>query len=74
MLSCMTFVFCSLLELAWVGYLSREELNVPKPVVAKLSPTGQQDDDSSIKLVQQDRYETNSLLPRSECLYYYISK
>uniref|UniRef100_A0A1I7X756 Ligand-gated ion channel 50 n=1 Tax=Heterorhabditis bacteriophora TaxID=37862 RepID=A0A1I7X756_HETBA len=25
MLSCMTFVFCSLLELAWVGYLSREE-------------------------------------------------
>ncbi|GMS89739.1 hypothetical protein PENTCL1PPCAC_11914 [Pristionchus entomophagus] len=25
MLSCMTFVFCSLLELAWVGYLSRDE-------------------------------------------------
>uniref|UniRef100_A0A0K0D2D5 Neur_chan_memb domain-containing protein n=1 Tax=Angiostrongylus cantonensis TaxID=6313 RepID=A0A0K0D2D5_ANGCA len=25
MLSCMTFVFCSLLELAWVGYLSRED-------------------------------------------------
>ncbi|KFD71178.1 hypothetical protein M514_04974 [Trichuris suis] len=24
MLSCMTFVFCSLLELAWVGYLSRK--------------------------------------------------
>ncbi|CAI4222225.1 unnamed protein product [Auanema sp. JU1783] len=30
MLSCMTFVFCSLLELAWVGYLSREdEDNIP---------------------------------------------
>uniref|UniRef100_A0A0N5BPR8 Ligand-gated ion channel 50 n=1 Tax=Strongyloides papillosus TaxID=174720 RepID=A0A0N5BPR8_STREA len=25
MLSCMTFVFCSLLELAWVGYLSKDE-------------------------------------------------
>lgn len=25
LLSCMTFVFCSLLELAWVGYLSREQ-------------------------------------------------
>ncbi|KAI6176475.1 hypothetical protein M3Y97_00802000 [Aphelenchoides bicaudatus] len=31
LLSCMTFVFCSLLELAWVGYLSRAE--------AKPSPT-----------------------------------
>uniref|UniRef100_A0A0N4ZEI1 Ligand-gated ion channel 50 n=1 Tax=Parastrongyloides trichosuri TaxID=131310 RepID=A0A0N4ZEI1_PARTI len=30
MLSCMTFVFCSLLELAWVGYLSKDEaLDVP---------------------------------------------
>ncbi|CAD5214386.1 unnamed protein product [Bursaphelenchus okinawaensis] len=25
LLSCMTFVFCSLLELAWVGYLSRQD-------------------------------------------------
>ncbi|RCN24116.1 hypothetical protein ANCCAN_30194 [Ancylostoma caninum] len=31
MLSCMTFVFCSLLELAWVGYLSREEEYSPPP-------------------------------------------
>ncbi|VDK87347.1 unnamed protein product [Litomosoides sigmodontis] len=46
MLSCMTFVFCSLLELAWVGYLSREELEVLKPVISKISPTGQQNDDS----------------------------
>ncbi|CAJ0580920.1 unnamed protein product, partial [Mesorhabditis spiculigera] len=30
MLSCMTFVFCSLLELAWVGYLSRDE-EAPPP-------------------------------------------
>ncbi|KAK6101476.1 Neurotransmitter-gated ion-channel ligand binding domain family protein [Brugia pahangi] len=63
MLSCMTFVFCSLLELAWVGYLSREELDPPKPVAAKVSPEVHQDDDS-IKLMHQDRYETNSLLPR----------
>ncbi|CAG9530072.1 unnamed protein product [Cercopithifilaria johnstoni] len=59
----MTFVFCSLLELAWVGYLSREELDALKPVIAKISPTVQQDDDS-IKLVYHHRYETNSLLPR----------
>ncbi|KAK6028541.1 Neurotransmitter-gated ion-channel transmembrane region [Ostertagia ostertagi] len=33
MLSCMTFVFCSLLELAWVGYLSREDEtpSTPRP-------------------------------------------
>lgn len=35
LLSCMTFVFCSLLELAWVGYLSRQDSdgspNVVKP-------------------------------------------
>ncbi|CAJ0599297.1 unnamed protein product [Cylicocyclus nassatus] len=32
MLSCMTFVFCSLLELAWVGFLSREEeFDTPPP-------------------------------------------
>lgn len=40
MLSCMTFVFCSLLELAWVGYLSREDgggggLASVAPVTAK---------------------------------------
>src|SRR6185295_17193140 len=29
MLSCMTFVFCSLLELAAVGYLSRENGSIP---------------------------------------------
>lgn len=34
MLSCMTFVFSSLLELAWVGYLSRDEEGAkPAPVV-----------------------------------------
>uniref|UniRef100_A0A914UYR2 Neurotransmitter-gated ion-channel transmembrane domain-containing protein n=1 Tax=Plectus sambesii TaxID=2011161 RepID=A0A914UYR2_9BILA len=35
MLSCMTFVFSSLLELAWVGYLSRDEdvAGKPAPVV-----------------------------------------
>uniref|UniRef100_A0A5S6QTY1 Neurotransmitter-gated ion-channel ligand-binding domain-containing protein n=1 Tax=Trichuris muris TaxID=70415 RepID=A0A5S6QTY1_TRIMR len=31
MLSCMTFVFCSLLELAWVGYLSRKSSKPPEP-------------------------------------------
>ncbi|VDO58010.1 unnamed protein product, partial [Haemonchus placei] len=31
MLSCMTFVFCSLLELAWVGYLSREDESPSTP-------------------------------------------
>ncbi|WKY00494.1 hypothetical protein Q1695_014941 [Nippostrongylus brasiliensis] len=31
MLSCMTFVFCSLLELAWVGYLSREDESSDAP-------------------------------------------
>ncbi|PAV66156.1 hypothetical protein WR25_20960 [Diploscapter pachys] len=30
MLSCMTFVFCSLLELAWIGYLSREDEHPPE--------------------------------------------
>uniref|UniRef100_A0A1I7ZYM6 Ligand-gated ion channel 50 n=1 Tax=Steinernema glaseri TaxID=37863 RepID=A0A1I7ZYM6_9BILA len=34
MLSCMTFVFCSLLELAWVGYLSREEEDIRRPMPA----------------------------------------
>lgn len=37
MLSCMTFVFCSLLELAWVGYLSREE-----EIVSRLPPPSSQ--------------------------------
>ncbi|CAO4368570.1 unnamed protein product [Caenorhabditis nigoni] len=37
MLSCMTFVFCSLLELAWVGYLSREE----EPTASKALPCSQ---------------------------------
>ncbi|KIH47869.1 hypothetical protein ANCDUO_22066, partial [Ancylostoma duodenale] len=36
MLSCMTFVFCSLLELAWVGYLSREEEYSPPPSAVAL--------------------------------------
>ncbi|VDM77598.1 unnamed protein product [Strongylus vulgaris] len=36
MLSCMTFVFCSLLELAWVGYLSREEEYSPPPSAAPI--------------------------------------
>ncbi|CAJ0942629.1 unnamed protein product, partial [Mesorhabditis belari] len=36
MLSCMTFVFCSLLELAWVGYLSREDEVVPPRRSAQL--------------------------------------
>ncbi|KRX68159.1 Ligand-gated ion channel 50 [Trichinella nativa] len=31
MLSCMTFVFCSLLELAWVGYLSRKANGFKRP-------------------------------------------
>uniref|UniRef100_A0A7E4V0D7 Ligand-gated ion channel 50 n=1 Tax=Panagrellus redivivus TaxID=6233 RepID=A0A7E4V0D7_PANRE len=31
MLSCMTFVFCSLLELAWVGFLSRDDGAPAKP-------------------------------------------
>ncbi|CAI2349624.1 unnamed protein product [Caenorhabditis sp. 36 PRJEB53466] len=39
MLSCMTFVFCSLLELAWVGYLSREEEIVSRsPPCAQVAP------------------------------------
>lgn len=61
----MTFVFCSLLELAWVGYLSREELDTSKSITAtaKVSPTVHQDDDN-IKLMHQDRYEANSLHPR----------
>ncbi|CAI5444325.1 unnamed protein product [Caenorhabditis angaria] len=43
MLSCMTFVFCSLLELAWVGYLSREEepLTIRHPPPAQVAPTSQ---------------------------------
>ncbi|KIH43451.1 hypothetical protein ANCDUO_26542 [Ancylostoma duodenale] len=32
----MTFVFCSLLELAWVGYLSREEEYSPPPSAVAL--------------------------------------
>lgn len=38
MLSCMTFVFCSLLELAWVGYLSREEEPPAGPVTTSPIP------------------------------------
>ncbi|TKR64972.1 hypothetical protein L596_025438 [Steinernema carpocapsae] len=38
MLSCMTFVFCSLLELAWVGYLSREEEEPKKPMPIPMAP------------------------------------
>ncbi|VDK66326.1 unnamed protein product [Gongylonema pulchrum] len=71
MLSCMTFVFCSLLELAWVGYLSREEVDPPKSVTintAKVSPCVHQYSDgvkpktSSTPL--HNRYETNSIVPR----------
>ncbi|OZC09475.1 Neurotransmitter-gated ion-channel ligand binding domain protein [Onchocerca flexuosa] len=66
MLSCMTFVFCSLLELAWIGYLSREELVAPKSETTKISSTVHHDDDS-IKLaatIHQDNYETNSVFSR----------
>ncbi|VDN07332.1 unnamed protein product [Thelazia callipaeda] len=71
MLSCMTFVFCSLLELAWVGYFSREEFDVPKSVTSKISPsiTAHQDNDS-MKIApiptvsHHDRYETNFILTR----------
>uniref|UniRef100_A0AC34Q0E5 Uncharacterized protein n=1 Tax=Panagrolaimus sp. JU765 TaxID=591449 RepID=A0AC34Q0E5_9BILA len=38
MLSCMTFVFCSLLELAWVGYLSRDDVPPSKPKIPALPP------------------------------------
>ncbi|CAD6187811.1 unnamed protein product [Caenorhabditis auriculariae] len=38
MLSCMTFVFCSLLELAWVGYLSRDETTPRPPPSATVAP------------------------------------
>jgi hypothetical protein len=38
MLSCMTFVFSSLLELAWVGYLSRDEDVTSKPPVVPPPP------------------------------------
>ncbi|KAM3723334.1 putative ligand-gated ion channel [Dirofilaria immitis] len=66
MLSCMTFVFCSLLELAWVGYLSREELEAPKSVTTKVLPAVHHDN-NSINLpttTHQDHYETNSVLSR----------
>ncbi|VDK65517.1 unnamed protein product [Onchocerca ochengi] len=66
MLSCMTFVFCSLLELAWIGYLSREELVVPKSETTKVSSAVHHDDDN-LKLattMHQDNYETNSVFSR----------
>lgn len=39
MLSCMTFVFCSLLELAWVGYLCRDLSTGGGPQPPKPPPT-----------------------------------
>lgn len=42
MLSCMTFVFCSLLELAWVGFLSREEeISSRHPPTSQVAPKPQ---------------------------------
>lgn len=66
MLSCMTFVFCSLLELAWVGYLTREELDSMKPETTDLSSTDHYNSDGNkiSTAVHHDRHETNSIFSR----------
>lgn len=39
MLSCVTFVFCSLLELAWVGYLLREDTSSQRAAPSQVAPS-----------------------------------
>uniref|UniRef100_A0A0N4UZ96 Ligand-gated ion channel 50 n=1 Tax=Enterobius vermicularis TaxID=51028 RepID=A0A0N4UZ96_ENTVE len=61
MLSCMTFVFCSLLELAWVGYLSREEESTPTPPVIVANEPPSPPNDPTTKA---SHFETSPLLRR----------
>lgn len=62
MLSCMTFVFCSLLELAWVGYLSREEDSFPKQTADKANNTATSNNFVDLKTTTV--YENNSIFHR----------
>uniref|UniRef100_A0A9J2PV68 Neurotransmitter-gated ion-channel ligand-binding domain-containing protein n=1 Tax=Ascaris lumbricoides TaxID=6252 RepID=A0A9J2PV68_ASCLU len=63
MLSCMTFVFCSLLELAWVGYLSREEDEIVKPHIQKVS-SAMSSPAANAVTSRPPFYESNSALHR----------
>uniref|UniRef100_A0A914R2H3 Uncharacterized protein n=1 Tax=Parascaris equorum TaxID=6256 RepID=A0A914R2H3_PAREQ len=63
MLSCMTFVFCSLLELAWVGYLSREEEEIVKPHIQKVS-SAMSSPAANVVTSRSPFYESNSALHR----------
>uniref|UniRef100_A0A0N5AHQ4 Ligand-gated ion channel 50 n=1 Tax=Syphacia muris TaxID=451379 RepID=A0A0N5AHQ4_9BILA len=67
MLSCMTFVFCSLLELAWVGYLSREEEDsppVPAVILTNEPPSPPNDPTTRVS-----HFETSPLLRSNHILY-----
>ncbi|VDK48480.1 unnamed protein product [Anisakis simplex] len=65
MLSCMTFVFCSLLELAWVGYLSREEDELAvKAAIQKASSSPMPSPATNVVSPRPPHYESNSALHR----------
>ncbi|KAI6222353.1 hypothetical protein M3Y99_01507100 [Aphelenchoides fujianensis] len=69
LLSCMTFVFCSLLELAWVGFLSRTENNAVAPVDEKqivpnrIETTAKAVEDTKTQMDDFDEFGQKKLRP-----------
>ncbi|CAD5219929.1 unnamed protein product [Bursaphelenchus xylophilus] len=61
LLSCMTFVFCSLLELAWVGYLSRQDSDNPAAMAVK--PSNQSMDSAPATTIHIKPIKSASPLP-----------